>query len=63
MGLKVLDEKGQVPSIPFLQRAIELDPNFPMAYASLATIECNLQELSPAQEKYRQGVPTARSGQ
>jgi serine/threonine protein kinase len=31
MGIKVGREKGDAPSIPFLKRAIELDPNFPMA--------------------------------
>ncbi len=33
MGITIGREKGDAPSIPFLKRAIELDPNFPMAYA------------------------------
>ncbi len=35
-GMKVRKEKGPVASMPFFNRAIELDPNFPMAYAALS---------------------------
>ena len=38
------------PSIPFLKRAIELDPNFPMAYAGLAMTYENLGQPSLALE-------------
>jgi eukaryotic-like serine/threonine-protein kinase len=48
MGLKVLHEHGEVPSIPFLKRAIELDPNFSMAYAGLAARYGNLNQPSLA---------------
>ena len=37
-------EKGDRASLPFLRRAIELDPNFAMAHAKLATVYINLQE-------------------
>jgi DNA-binding winged helix-turn-helix (wHTH) protein/tetratricopeptide (TPR) repeat protein len=37
-GLRVLDEKGAVAAIPFFKRAIDLDPNFALAYAELAGI-------------------------
>jgi eukaryotic-like serine/threonine-protein kinase len=50
MGLKVLHEMGDAPTIPFLKRAIELDPNFPMAYAALANSYANLQQPSLALE-------------
>ena len=40
MGIKVKYEKGDASSIPFLKRAIELDPNFASAYSVLA-IGCN----------------------
>jgi eukaryotic-like serine/threonine-protein kinase len=50
MGLKVLHERGEVPSIPFLKRAIELDPNFSMAYAGLAARYSNLNQPSLALE-------------
>src|SRR6266566_4213125 len=46
MGIKVGHEKGDAPSIPFLKRAIELDPNFPMAYAGLAISYVNLGQPS-----------------
>src|SRR5438876_1835127 len=48
MGIKVGREKGDAPSIPFLKRAIELDPNFPMAYAGLALRYLNRGEPSLA---------------
>ena len=44
MGIKTFREKGNVPSIPFFERAIELDPNFPMAYVSLAIAHGNQGE-------------------
>ncbi len=50
MGITVGREKGDAPSIPFLKRAIELDPNFPMAYAGLAISYINLQQPSLALE-------------
>jgi serine/threonine protein kinase/tetratricopeptide (TPR) repeat protein len=46
MGVKVGREKGDAPSIPFLKQAIELDPNFPMAYAGLSTRYGNLGQPS-----------------
>ena len=48
MGLTILREKGEASSVPFLQRAIELDPNFPMAYAALAVAYWSLDEPSLA---------------
>ena len=50
MGLRLGREKGAAPSIPFLKRAIELDPNFPTAYAELAIAYGNLQQPSLALE-------------
>jgi tetratricopeptide (TPR) repeat protein/predicted Ser/Thr protein kinase len=46
MGIR----KGDALSIPFFKRAIELDPNFPMAYAGLAVTYGNLQQPSLALE-------------
>jgi eukaryotic-like serine/threonine-protein kinase len=43
-------EQGDAPSIPFLKRAIELDPNFPMAYAALAAVYRNFRQPSLALE-------------
>jgi Tfp pilus assembly protein PilF len=50
MGVKVAHEKGDAPAIPFLKRAIELDPNFPIAYATLSLSYGNLQQRSLALE-------------
>jgi hypothetical protein len=50
MGITIGNEKGDAPSIPFLQRAIELDPNFPMAYAGLSIRYGNLGQPSLALE-------------
>jgi eukaryotic-like serine/threonine-protein kinase len=50
MGVAVRREKGDTPSIPFLRRAIELDANFPMAYAELAVIYRDSQQASLALE-------------
>ena len=37
-------ERGDDAAVPFLRRAIELDPNFAMAHALLGTLYSNLQE-------------------
>ncbi len=37
MAGRALGQKGPASSIPFLQQAIELDPNFPLAYAALGS--------------------------
>jgi serine/threonine protein kinase/tetratricopeptide (TPR) repeat protein len=50
MSITIGREKGDAPSIPFLKRAIELDPNFPMAYAGLAISYANMQQPSLAME-------------
>jgi len=47
---KAQREKGSVASIPFLKRAIELDPNFALAYADLAGSYNNLGEYGLAGE-------------
>ena len=50
MGVKLKAEKGDAPSVPFLKRAIELDPNFPMAYGGLAISYTNFGQPSLALE-------------
>ena len=50
MGVTIGREKGDAPSIPFFRRAIELDPNFPMAYASLSIHYGGLGQRSLALE-------------
>jgi len=50
MGMTIRHKKGDAPSIPFLKRAIELDPSFPLAYSELAISYANLQQPSLALE-------------
>jgi DNA-binding winged helix-turn-helix (wHTH) protein/tetratricopeptide (TPR) repeat protein len=50
MGAKVAGTEGDAASIVFLKRAIELDPNFAMAYAALAGRYNNLNQPSLAYE-------------
>ncbi len=45
--------KGDGESIPYHKRAIELDPNFARAYASLGMAQYNLRESSAASENFR----------
>ena len=52
---KVLLEKGGTGPIPFLKRAIELDPNFAIAYTILGVTYNNVGELSQATENLRKG--------
>jgi eukaryotic-like serine/threonine-protein kinase len=37
LGVKARNEKGAPASVPFFRRAVELDPQFAMAYGRLAT--------------------------
>jgi eukaryotic-like serine/threonine-protein kinase len=41
-GLKVISKEGPLTAIPFFERAIELDPNFAMAYRRLGVLQGNL---------------------
>ncbi|HXZ39141.1 MAG TPA: protein kinase [Terriglobales bacterium] len=50
MGITTSRQKGDAPALAFYKRAIELDPNFPMAYASLSIAYGNLQQWSLALE-------------
>jgi DNA-binding winged helix-turn-helix (wHTH) protein/tetratricopeptide (TPR) repeat protein len=48
LALKTWDQKGDGPSVPLFQQAIEADPNFAMAHAALGTIYHNLNEVQLA---------------
>ncbi len=50
MALATWDRKGDVPAIPLFKRAIELDPNFAMAYGGLAVVYHNRGETELARE-------------
>jgi eukaryotic-like serine/threonine-protein kinase len=50
LALSTWDKKGDHESLPFFQKAVELDPNFAQAYGGLATIYYNLGESDLARE-------------
>jgi tetratricopeptide (TPR) repeat protein/predicted Ser/Thr protein kinase len=50
MSMTIRHQKGDAAGIPFLKHAIELDPNFPLAYAELAISYANLSQPSLALE-------------
>ena len=49
-ALSTWDKAGDLASIPFFKKAIELDPNFAMAYHGLSTIYHNFGETDLARE-------------
>ncbi len=49
-GVKALLEDGNTAAVPMFKRAIELDPNFAMAYGWLGQTYLNLSELGLANE-------------
>jgi tetratricopeptide (TPR) repeat protein/predicted Ser/Thr protein kinase len=46
MGITTFRTKGNAEAIPFYKRAIELDPNFAVAYASLGLVYGNLGQAN-----------------
>ena len=46
LGRKIGNEKGDADAIPFIERAIELDPTFALAYEELAGLYENLNQPS-----------------
>src|ERR1041385_3567398 len=55
LALAKSDRDGDRVAIPFFKRAIELDPNFAMAYGQLAAVYQNLGEAQLARENAIQG--------
>ena len=53
MGDKAFREKGDNDSIPFFRRAIELDPNFALAYLFMGTNYENLNQPSLAAHNHK----------
>jgi hypothetical protein len=53
MGIMTGRTKGDAEAIPFMKRAIELDPNFAMAYAGLAVEYANLGQASLGAENVK----------
>jgi serine/threonine protein kinase/tetratricopeptide (TPR) repeat protein len=50
LGRKAANEKGTAEALPYLQRAIELDPNFAMGYIAVGIDYLNLGEGGRANE-------------
>ena len=53
MGVTMQEQRGDSEAVPFLRRAIELDPNFAIAYARLAVAYGNLSQPSLAAENLK----------
>jgi tetratricopeptide (TPR) repeat protein/tRNA A-37 threonylcarbamoyl transferase component Bud32 len=53
LGLKTWFAKGDTASVPFFKRAVDIDPNFAMAYASMATAYYDVNETGRAAENMR----------
>ncbi|HEY1423801.1 MAG TPA: protein kinase [Candidatus Acidoferrum sp.] len=52
LARKASNEKGSAASLPFFQRAIQLDPNFAVGYRSLGTAYGNLSEVERSSEYF-----------
>jgi tetratricopeptide (TPR) repeat protein len=44
LGIKTVYAKGETAALPFFKRAVELDPNFAMAYVWMSGLYCTLNE-------------------
>lgn len=53
LGMTALRAKGAAAALPFLQRAVELDPSFAMAHARLAMVYVTLDEVPLTVESER----------
>jgi tetratricopeptide (TPR) repeat protein len=53
LGRRALATEGERAAIPYFKRAIELDPNFALAYTGLGTAYANLRESDLAKENYQ----------
>ena len=57
LGTKIWNEQGETQAIPFFSKAIELDPNFAMAYCRLGEIYDILGESTKASEYLTKAYP------
>ena len=52
LGIKAFNEKGAAAGLPYVQRAIELDPNFAMGYRAVGVDYINLGEAGRASDYF-----------
>ncbi len=50
LGQKTRSAKGDTAALPFFKRAVELDPNFAMAYVSMSWTYANLGQVGQAEK-------------
>jgi eukaryotic-like serine/threonine-protein kinase len=62
VGMKIRDERGEYEAIPFFKSAIERDPNFAAAYASLGSCYGNIGEFGLASFCRNRLAPVKKSG-
>ena len=53
LGLKAHNEKGVMDALPYFQHAIELDPNFAMAYVQVGNVYSSAAEVERPSEYYK----------
>jgi serine/threonine protein kinase/tetratricopeptide (TPR) repeat protein len=53
LGAKTAYAKGETAALPFFKRAVELDPNFAMAYSWMSSLYSDLNEVGGAAENAR----------
>jgi serine/threonine protein kinase/tetratricopeptide (TPR) repeat protein len=53
LGLKAKNEKGSMAALPYFQHAIELDPNFAMAYIEVGNVYGSMAEVERPSEYYK----------
>ncbi|MCU1333185.1 MAG: serine/threonine protein kinase with repeat, partial [Candidatus Angelobacter sp.] len=55
MGRKIFDTQSESAALPYFKRAVELDPNFAMAYSTMGTVYFNQGSPTQAAEYVRKG--------
>jgi serine/threonine protein kinase/predicted Zn-dependent protease len=53
LGVKTQDAKGDAASLPFFERAADVDPNFAMAFLRISLVYFHLNEIGKAAENAR----------
>ncbi len=52
LGRKVFREKGPADALPYLERAVQLDPHFAIVYMEMGAVHSSLGELERASQYY-----------